>query len=445
MTGARLAARLVAAGLPPTELPGKTLLCEAALDAFRAAHGADPEHAWWVPGRLELFGKHTDYAGGRTIVAPAPRGFVVIAARRRDATIHLVDARTGETVTLSPAGDFFTGWRNYVSVAVSRLTRNFPGPRSGATIAFASDLPRASGMSSSSALVVGVATALSALWNLPARDDWNRSIRTPADVATYFASLENGATFRELGGDEGVGTHGGSEDHAAMLLGQPGSFSALSFVPMCLLDVVPLPDAWTVVIATSGVKAEKTGAARDSYNRLSDGAQHLLATWNRHHPPARSLAAALGSSSSALKQLKDSVRHIDIDGWPADALERRLEHFVREDARILTAAEALRAADHETLARLSDESQRDATELLDNQIPETITLAAAALDAGAFAACSFGAGFGGSVWALVGNVNVAEFMGQWLKRYRARHPDRDGIAFIAPPGPPVTDLSAEPT
>src|SRR5215204_7363600 len=121
---------------------------------------------------------HTDYAGGRTIVAPAPRGFIVMASPGRGRDIHLVDARNRESVTISEAGKPFAGWRNYVSVAISRLMRNFPGARSGATIAFASDLPRASGMSSSSALIVGVATALAALWELPSGEDWNRSIQS---------------------------------------------------------------------------------------------------------------------------------------------------------------------------------------------------------------------------------------------------------------------------
>jgi len=443
MTGTGLAARLVAAGLPPAELPGKTLLCDATLAAFRVAHGRDPERVWWIPGRLELFGTHTDYAGGRTIVAPAPRGFIVMASRGRGRDIHLVDARNRESVTISEAGKPFAGWRNYVSVAISRLMRNFPGARSGATIAFASDLPRASGMSSSSALIVGVATALAALWELPSGEDWNRSIQSGADLATYFASLENGATFRELGGDDGVGTHGGSEDHAAMLLGQAGSFSAFSFVPMRLLDVVPLPPGWTVAIATSGVKAEKTGAARDSYNRLSDGAQHLLALWNRHHPLAHSLAAALGSSLSAISELEASIARSDIAGWPPGALDRRLAHFVREDARILSAMDALRTADQEALSALSDESQRDATDMLGNQIPETIALAAAARECGAFAACSFGAGFGGSVWAVIDSARAPQFSEDWLNRYRARHPDREGVSFVADPGAPVTHLSPE--
>ena len=291
MTGAGLAARLLAAGLPDTEREGKTVLCETTLRTFRDAHRGEPEGTWWIPGRLELFGKHTDYAGGRTIVAPAPRGFVVMAGPRSDGEIHVHDARNGESVIIMDDATTFRGWRHYVSVAVSRLSRNFPGSRAGASIVFASDLPRASGMSSSSALVVGIATALTALWRLDVREDWTRSIRTGADLATYYASLENGASFRELDGDAGVGTHGGSEDHAAMLLGEVGSLSAFSFVPMRRLDAVRLPRAWTLVAAVSAVRAEKTGGARDSYNRLSDGTRHLLTIWNAREAAGTSLAA----------------------------------------------------------------------------------------------------------------------------------------------------------
>jgi galactokinase len=440
MTGAGLATRLGAAGMRVTELHGKSVLCEATLQEFRRAHRADPQAAWWIPGRLELFGKHTDYAGGRTIVAPAPRGFVVMAAPRPDDEVHVVDARNGEGVTIPQEAVAFRGWRHYVSVAVARLSRNFPGARAGATIVFASDLPRASGMSSSSALVVGIATALSFLWRLTTRDDWSRSIQTPADVATYYASLENGATFRELEGDAGVGTHGGSEDHAAMLLGEAGSLSAFSFVPMRLLDVAAVPREWTLAAATSAVRAEKTGDARESYNRLSDGTRHLLAIWNARQTPSVSLAAALGSDVSAIECMQELIAQAEVPGWPADALRRRLEHFVREDARILEAIEAVRAGDASTLSRSSDESQADAEYLLGNQVPETIALAAAARRCGAFAACSFGAGFGGSVWALVDSAHAAQFIPDWLNRYRGQHPSREAIAFDATPAPAVTNL-----
>ena len=57
--------------------------------------------------------------------------------------------------------------------------------------------------------------------------------------------------------------------------------------------------------------------------------------------------------------------------------------------------------DTAALGDLSAESQADAETLLDNQVQETVELVASARRLGAFASSSFGAGFGGSVWALV--------------------------------------------
>ena len=53
------------------------------------------------------------------------------------------------------------------------------------------------------------------------------------DLAGYCACLENGMTLGSLQGDAGVGTHGGSEDHAAILTGRPSMLSAFAFVPRC--------------------------------------------------------------------------------------------------------------------------------------------------------------------------------------------------------------------
>jgi galactokinase len=89
---------------------------------------------------------------------------------------------------------------------------------------------------------------------------------------------------------------------------------------------------------------------------------------------------------------------------------------------------AFRTADAARLTALTEASQVDAEVLLGNQVPETIGLAGAALEQGAFAACSFGAGFGGSVWALV-DGDAEAFARRW-----------DPAAFVARPGPPVTSL-----
>ncbi len=82
MKGAALVDRLIEKGLDPADRAGKEALFTTVLDGFATGHSGHPRHAWWVPGRIEVFGKHTDYAGGRTLVCPVPRGFAVVAAPR---------------------------------------------------------------------------------------------------------------------------------------------------------------------------------------------------------------------------------------------------------------------------------------------------------------------------------------------------------------------------
>ena len=435
MTGAAIAATLVDRGLDPAELSAKRSLFDLVLGALTPERHS-PRFAWWVPGRLEVFGKHTDYAGGRTLVCAVPRGLAVAASPRRDGSIHALDARRGESVTLDPVGrgseipHQYAGWRHYVEVVARRFARNFPGVALGADVVFASDLPRAAGMSSSSALVVGVAAALVRVAEIEARSEWQANIRGRLDAAGYYACLENGLTFGTLEGDAGVGTHGGSEDHAAILAGAPGGLSAFAFVPMRQIGAVALPDPWRFVLAPCGVPSEKTGAAQESYNRLAAGAQLLLDLWNRSESPAVSLGAAIGSSASAAERFRHLVRRSTIAGWPAAALQKRLDHFIREDARVPRALDAFLASDAVSLTHISVESQSDAETLLGNQIPATISLAGTARELGAFAACSFGAGFGGSVWALADREIADGFVRRW-------HPG----AFVAAPGPALTELS----
>ncbi len=446
MTSIQIAERLRQRGLDPTEVQAKEALYGSVLADFRGRTSRAPERAWWVPGRLEVFGTHTDYAGGRTLIAAVPRGFAVVAARRVDDRVRISDARNGEEVTIgqSEGAAIFHGWRRYAAVVVERLRRNFPGARLSADITFASDLPRASGMSSSSALMVGVATALVRLGEVDLRADWRSAISNPLDEAAYYACVESGLSFGALGGDAGVGTHGGSEDHVAMVCGEPAHLSEYAFVPARLLDRVQLPGAWSFVVMSSGVPAEKGGSAQAAFNALAGSAAALLDLSRRTERSAPSLGGALAADAAAAGRLRASVRRSRVKEWPSELLERRLDHFVAEDARVPEAVRAFRAADQQVLGELSRTSQADAEALLKNQIPETSALARSALSCGAFASRSFGAGFGGSVWALVERDNASAFVERWLADYRRTAPAAAmrAAAFIATPGPPVTDVSS---
>jgi galactokinase len=414
--------------------------------AFRRATGRVPAWGWFVPGRLEVFGKHTDYAGGRSLVAATSRGIAVVAAPRDDGVVRVVDgvrpgSDRGSTRVRPPgasrAGAFTAlardaggrtlveprsdpGLTPYVAAVVERLARDFPDAPLGVDIAFASDLPRAAGLSSSSALMIAVASAIVERGALAKQPAWAAAIRSPLDLAGYLAAIESGAGFGPFPGAAGVGTHGGSEDHTAILTGRDGHLSAYRYAPIAPLGEVPVPDAWTFVIATSGVAAEKTGAARERYNRASGLTQQLLALWNDHHDAAPTLAAALASGPDAV----DDLLAIASRARAGRTLVDRLRHFVREDARIPPAVDAFRAADAAGLGRLSADSQADADHLLGNQIEETRVLARLARECGADAASSFGAGFGGSVWALVDTAAAAAFERDWTAAYTRAVPGR---------------------
>lgn len=400
----------------------------------------------FTPGRIEIFGKHTDYAGGHSLLAAVPRGITLAARKRSDGLVRVGDIFDGQTIEVDPSREApanFRGLRRYVHVVARRLFLNFPGCELGANMAIASDLPRASGMSSSAALVVGVALSLIERAGLRSRPEWQQHLRSIPDLAWYLGCVENGLDFPGLPGSAGVGTHGGSEDHTAIITCRTDCVSLCRFVPVTPLGETRMPPDWTFVVASSGVQADKAGSVLHRYNRASDGAGALLAIWNRRAPDsAPSLADALASAPDAVDQLTKWLEPSADRAFSIADLDKRLQHFVLETARGPKAAIAFRDADRAALGALSDDSQREADTLLGNQIPETILMAKLARDLGAFGSSSFGAGFGGSVWAAVPLADATAFGEEWIRAYERRMPSVGHVPwFVARPGPAATEVS----
>jgi galactokinase len=398
----------------------------AALAVAGKPAAAQPAAAFFVPGRIEILGKHTDYAGGRTMVAAVEHGFCLAAAPRDDRQIVVIDAVSGETIVFAIDPDLQPQsgtWANYPMTVVRRLARNFPGALVGADVAFAADLPPAAGMSSSSALVSGVFLALAELANLSARDEYWHNIGKKTDLAGYLGAIENGASFGTLAGDRGVGTFGGSEDHVAMFCAEPGRISQYAYCPVEFEKTFAVPRGYTFAIGFSGVAVEKTGGAQENYNTTALRAAELAALWRKHTGRDEPhLAAALGSSPDAAARLKEIIA-AHVAEPRAAALLGRLEHFMLESGELVPeAGDALEGEDLRTFGSLVDRSQQAAEELLGNQTPETSFLAASARRCGAAAASSFGAGFGGSVWALVAINQLDDFLAEWADGYHWEFP-----------------------
>ena len=440
-----IAAHFESLGMTPADAGSRSQLF-ATLDA-RSQPILEGPAEWrrFTPGRIEIFGKHTDYGGGHSLLAAVPRGIALAARRRADRVVRVGDIFDGQVIDVDPSKPLppdYHGLRRYVHVVAHRLFVNFPGAELGLNIAIASDLPRASGLSSSAALVVGVALALIERAGLRDRDEWRRQLRSDDDLAWYLGCVENGLDFPGLPGAAGVGTRGGSEDHTAIIAGKTGRVSLYRFVPVTALGETPMPADWTFVIGGSGVQADKADSVKDRYNRASNGARALLEIWNRHATKAApSLADALMTRPDAVDQLTAWLEPTADGAFTAADLDKRLRHFVRETARAPQAAIAFRDSDRAALGELSAASQHEAHELLGNQIAQTIRMAKLAREVGAFASSSFGAGFGGSVWAAVPSADAAAFGEEWIRAYRRQYPALTDVPwFVARPGPAAAAL-----
>ena len=392
---------------------------------------------WFVPGRIEVVGKHTDYAGGRSLVCAIDRGLCVVARPRRDDRVSIEDLRRQSAVVLD-AGETEPAlhWAVYPLTVLRRLTANF-GPLRGADIVFDSDLPSAAGLSSSSALMIAVLQAIVRTNALDRTETWRENISNDQDLAAFAATIENGSSFRELRGERGVGTEGGSQDHTAILCSTARSLTQFSYKPTRLEGQVPFAPHLTFVIGVSGVRAQKTGSAREDYNRAAQSAAAILQRWQQStgqsHP---TLAEAIASTPAAEESLRASL-HDRRD------LVDRLDQFFEESFTIVPAArQALADGDLDSFGRVVDRSQSLAERLLRNQVAETIDLARLAREHGAVAASAFGAGFGGSVWALIDTAQAQAFIDRWQNAYRGVHPDAALRAafFATRPGPPVFEV-----
>ncbi len=408
-------------------------LLRACHEQLESSGGGPATVEAFAPGRIELFGKHTDYAGGSSLVAAADRGFRMAARPRDDGLIRMVpadapdDTRTfqpGEAPTLPPGH-----WLNYPATTARRIALNFreTATLSGADIVFLSDLPKADGMSSSSAFMVATFLLLARLNRLEDSEPWLANIHSDETLAEYLGCIENGASYGTLAGETGVGTFGGSEDHTAMLCSRAGQLGLFRYAPIRLLERLTWDDSCHLVIATSGVTAEKTGSALHSYNRASLRAALIVEVLNRVTGAGfgNLLECTEFAKATGLTEVSEmlTAAERDDDRLRNMRLLTRFEQFYHEEFKYVPeAATAFRTGELNQLGMLSDASHEGAARGLENQIPQTDALQRLARREGALAASAFGAGFGGSVWALVPAASATGFEEAWTGSYTQAYP-----------------------
>lgn len=310
-------------------------------------------------------------------MAIARRTLVVAGrARRFDA----VSARDGVVDGFDPDAPMRGDWTDYLSGVVRALRRRRAAP-SGASLAIASSVPVGAGLSSSAALTVAAAKALSRLAGV--------SLARPQLIDVAF----------EAEHDE-VGVQCGRMDQTIVTLA--ARHQALLF-ETATGSVEPVPFPGEVWVFDTGVSHRLVAG---EYNRRRRECREALEILREQGMSAAHLADF---------ELQDLPRILA--ALPAPHL-RRVRHVVTETARTRAAAAALRSGDLADVGRLLVEGHRSLRDDFESSCGEADALVDLAVRHGAFGARLTGAGWGGAVVALIDPIYAPRVVAEVQEGFR---------------------------
>ncbi|MEQ8769248.1 MAG: galactokinase family protein [Phycisphaerales bacterium] len=331
---------------------------QRALDGFRHAFGRAPGAAAFAPGRVNLIGDHTDYAGGLAMPMALGAGCVA-AVGRADAGVRAVAVDMGESFETQTRSDpaAWPGWARYAIGSASLALDAAGASGVGLTIAVASDVPMGGGLSSSAALEVAVVSAVGMLAGVPI---------DPMDIARMAQRAEH----------EFAGVPCGLLDQMASVFARAEHAMIIDFADFSVRHI-PIPDAASFLIVDTGVRHDNASGA---YAALRERAARARAALGVEH-----LGRADGGSFGAL---------------PADG-RAVAEHVVSECARVRAFAAAVTGGQLELAGAILDDGHASLVHRLGTSPPEVEAVVGRVRRAPGVLGCRLtGAGFGGSVVAL---------------------------------------------
>ena len=381
------------------------------LSSFSAQFGANAKpRIFRAPGRVNLIGEHTDYNDGFVLPAAIDLYTWTAIAPRSDRKLVVFSQNLNETAEIdleSPTVAARDHWLDYVHGVALMLQRSgIPVP--GANLAVYSNVPIGSGLSSSAALEVSVASALLAAAG--------QSLAL-ADVAKLCQRAENEFVGARVGIMDQFASCFGSADKAILL-----DCRSLEY------ELLPLPPGVAMVICNTMVKHEHTGGA---YNDRRAQCEEGVRTLKRPFPAIKALR------DITLAQLE--AHRSDL----SDLIFRRCHHVISENERVLRTVKALQDGDLATVGRSMAESHRSMKNDYEISCRELDIMVDLANRRTGLIGCRMtGGGFGGCTINLVRSASVDKFK---AGIYSAYH-EATGIApdiYVSTAGAGASEVPAD--
>jgi len=341
-----------------------------------------------APGRVNLIGEHTDYAEG--FVMPAAIDFATLAgiSPRADGKIviyseNFATERTFQASALPTSASHH--WTDYPLGVVSILAgegHTIPG----FSLSLWGDVPLGSGLSSSAALEVATALAVTSLIG----------VTYPGPVlARLCQRAENEFVGASCGIMDQFISANGAKDHALLLDCRDLSFT-----------LAPIPENVALVIANTMVKHAVVGGEYTTRRAEVEAACSVIAS---HRPGVRFLRDATVD---------------DLEKWGHEMTPnslKRARHVITENLRTVAAAQALIQGDLAELGRLMAEAHLSYSRDFDASCLEADTMVSLAQDLpGLIGARLTGGGFGGCTINLVEQSHAAAFAASLAGLYAAQ-------------------------
>ena len=361
--------------------------------AFANRFGASPQAEVRAPGRVNLIGEHTDYNDGFVLPMAIDREVRIALQPRDDRVVRVHALDLGEAATFQ-LGELSRGqgWAEYVKGVAWVLQEEGHALR-GWDGVITGNVPLGAGLSSSAALELAVARAFATSSALT----WDG-----ARMALACQQAEN----------QWVGVSCGIMDQLISACGREGH-ALLIDCRTLQLEAVPLPAGHVVVVLDTMTRRSLVDSA---YNERR----------------AQCQAAARHFAVEAL-------RDVSLGQWDAREAElaalprQRARHVIRENARTLAAAQAMRDGNAAKLGKLMDESHASLQRDFEVSSPALDAMVACArCHPACRGARMTGAGFGGCAVALVQADAVGSFQDAVAAGYREAA-GREGKAYICRP------------
>jgi galactokinase len=351
-----------------------------ATSLFATSFASRPTVVASAPGRVNLIGEHTDYNGGPVLPVALERRTAVAAAPSDG--WNVVTALDGAVRRLDLDGPLRRDWTDYLGGVARELRARGIAP-AGARVAVAGTVPVGAGLSSSAALTVAAARALSLLAG--------RSL-SAADLAEVaFHAEHDQVTVRCGRMDPTIAAHA-ARGTALLFETGIGSFERVPF-------------AGRLWIVETGVSHRLADGALNERRRECEQALELCRAWR---PGLRFLAQL------APADLAEVARRLP------PPLVPRVRHVVTETTRTRAAALALAAGDLASVGGLLLEGHESLRQDYRSTVPEADFLVERAVAHGAFGARLTGAGWGGAVVVLAPAERETRILAQMSRDFADR-------------------------